>query len=300
MKTLILINIRKIALMFAMLFIFSIYPSASHSADVIILGNSKLKPVADVINGIQRTIRADITVISNEDEYKSIESIVRKENASAVIALGTDAAGYALSLPESIPVVYGLLIDPLETDRKNITGVYMSTPISEYIFYIKKNFPDIKKIGIICPQAQKKQLEHHGTTLEIEFRVANNPYEFIDRLSSLSGNIDAFVLLPERDLITTKVLEKLYLFSFKEKIPVIGISEKYVKIGSLFSLGFDTTEMGMQIGEMANMVLSKGSASGIPQSHPDRLDLYINSSTSEAMRVNMPETLLKTAKKVYP
>ena len=80
---------------------------------------------------------------------------------------------------------------------------------------------------------------------------------------------------------------------------MIGISEKYVKIGSLFSLGFDTTEMGRQIGEIAKRVLLKGSASGIQHSHPDKLNLYINSRTSKTMNVKMPAALLKTAKKVY-
>lgn len=290
----------KSILFIAICAILTIFALPAHSADVLILGNSKLKPVADVISGIQKTINADVTVISTADTHDSIESIVRKKNVSAVIALGTDAVVNAEALPESIPVVYGLVIDPIETKRKNITGVYMSTPVSEYISFISKNFPGIKKLGIICPHGKKEHIKQHVAFPEIELREAGDPYEFIDRLSTLAKEVDAVLLLPERDLITSRVIEEVYLFSFRENVPVIGISEKYVKIGSLFSLGFDTSAMGRQIGEIANKVLAAGSASGMPGYSPDRLDFYVNTKTSQAMHMSIPDNLLKKAKKVYP
>ena len=277
----------------------SFFPTAPDAAEVLILGNSKLKPVADVIKSIKRTVPSGMTVISPEEAKDDLEGLVRKENATVVIALGKNAVVYALSIPESIPVIYGLIIDPIETKRKNITGVYMSTPITEYISFIKTNLPSIKVIGIICPHAKRKYLDRLAVILKIEILEAKDPYEFIDGLYAFSSDVDALLLLPERDLITSKALEKLYLFSFKEKVPVIGISEKYVKIGSLFSLGFDIEEMGRQIGEITNRVLSEGSASNISPTSPDKLNLYINTRTSKTMRLKMPAEVLETAKKVY-
>ena len=299
MKKLLLTNFKNTVLFLTALIIVSICPSPSYSAEVLILGNSKLKPVADVINSIDRSIQASMTVRSPKEAVDDLEQIVREENAKVVIALGKEATVYAHTLPESIPVIYGLVINPLETKRKNITGVYMSTPVTEYIDFIKTNLPVIRKIGIICPHSKKKYLDNYAAMPNVEFHEAKNPYEFIGVLQTLSSDVDALLLLPERDLITSKSLEKLYLFSFKENIPVIGISEKYVKVGSLFSLGFDTTEMGRQIGEVANRVLNKGTATGIPHSSPDKLNLYINRGTSETMSVKIPAALMKTAKKVY-
>jgi len=271
----------------------------AYSADVLILGNSKLKPVADVIEGIKNSISASTVIKSPEEAKHALERIVRKENAKVVIALGKDSIVYAGSLPESIPIVYGLVIDPIETKRENITGVYMATPVTEYVSFINRNLPSINKIGIICVDQKKNYRSQSAVARKVIFHNASNPYEFIGGLKVLGHNVDALLLVPDRDLITSKALEALYLFSFKEKIPVIGISEKYVKIGSLFSLGFDTSEMGRQIGQITNRVLTKGSASGIQHSSPDKLNLYINSKTSETMSVEIPENLLKTAKKVY-
>jgi ABC-type uncharacterized transport system substrate-binding protein len=277
----------------------SFCPSAPYAAEVLILGNSKLKPVTDVISGIKGALKAETVVISPEEAKNDLEGIVRKENALVVIALGKNAVVYAHSLPESIPIVYGLLIDPLKTKRKNITGVYMSTPVKEYVSFINKNLPGINKIGIICVCGKEEYPAQPAVTRKVMFHTASNPYEFIGGLNILAPNVDALLLVPNRDLITSRTLEELYLFSFKEKIPVIGISEKYVKIGSLFSLGFDTAEMGNQIGKITNSVLAKGSATGIRPSSPDKLNLYVNSSTSKTMNMKMPTAILNTAKKVY-
>ena len=290
------IKLITLAIVFIMV---SSFPIAANAAEILIIGNSKLKPVADVINAIKMSSPAGMAVMSPEEAKEDLVNIVGKENTQVVIALGKNAVVYAQSLPESIPIVYGLVIDPLETERENITGVYMSTPVAEYVSFINRNFPGINKIGIICVNGKKEYLAQPALSKKVIFHNATNPYEFIGGLNVLGPNVDAFLLLPERDLITSRALEKLYLFSFKEKIPIIGISEKYVKIGSLFSLGFDTSEMGRQIGEITNRVLSEGSASGIQHSSPDTLNLYINSRTSNTMNVKMPAALLKTAKKVY-
>ena len=300
MKKPLLTNFNKIILI--QLVCFTIFPFTypADAADVIILGNTKLKPVSDVVKGIHETIHYETVVKSPEDIKENLEQTFRKEGAKAVIVLGKNAVNISSDLPDSVPVIYGLIINPIETERQNITGVYMMTPISEYVTFINKYFPAIKKIGVVCMHEKQKHFDYSPKTQKLKFCNARNPYEFIEGINLLGNDVDALLLLPEKNLLTAKSLEKLYIFSFKENIPVIGISEKYVKMGSLFSLGFNTTSMGRQIGKQAKKVVMHGSASGIPQSPPEIYDLYINRKTSETMRVNIPPILLNTAEKVYP
>jgi ABC-type uncharacterized transport system substrate-binding protein len=295
----ILINFRKILLMLTACFTIVLFACPSESADVIILGNTKLKPVSDVVRGIQETLPYGTVVKSPEDIKENLEQTFKKEGAKAVIVLGKNAVNISSTLPESVPVIYGLIINPIETERQNITGVYMMTPISEYVTFINKYFPAIKRIGIVCMHEKQKHFDYSPKTQKLKFCNARNPYEFIEGVNLLRNDVDALLLLPEKELLTATSLEKLYIFSFKEKIPVIGISEKYVKMGSLFSLGFNTTSMGTQIGELAKKVVLLGSASGIPQSPPDRFNLYINNKTAGSMNIKIPQNILSLSKKVY-
>ncbi len=290
----------KYLLMMIVITTIALFVRPVESADVIILGDTKLKPVADVVNGIKETLPYDTIVKRPSNVKGKLKRLIEKNGIRAVIALGKDAVIMSHALPESIPVVYGLVIKPLKTDRPNITGVYMQTPVSEYISFIDKYFPKIKTVGIVCEHETQKDIKITAKSPKVKLCGANNPYEFIEEVNSLGDDVDALILLPERKLITSKVLEQVYLYSFREKRPVIGISEKYVKTGSLFSLGFQTYEMGKQIGSMTNRVVSQGSTSGIPHSPPDNYSLYINKKTADSMNIHLPEELLSRATKVYP
>lgn len=270
------------------------------SAEVLIIGDAKLKPVSELIAGIEEALSYTSTVKAPADVKDNLESVYYREGAKAVVALGQDAVNAALSLPESIPVIYGLIINPPETARKNITGVYMATPVSEYISFINKYFPGIKQVGIICEPKTKAYLCSSAEPANVTFYHATNPYEFITAVSELRNNVDALLLLPEKNLLSQTAIEKAYLYSFRDKIPVIGISEKYVKTGSLFSLGFDPAEMEKQLGNLIMKVLSRGTAAGVPQSPPEKFTLYLNKKTAEATGIRVPPELLNMAERVYP
>jgi len=293
-------DLRKAIKILTVFFTILLSASPSYSADVIILGNTRLKPVSEVINGIKETLHHKEVIISIEDINNDLADIVRDEGANTVIALGKDALTAAGSLTESISVIYGLLITPPETERKNITGVYMTTPVIKYLSLLNTYFPEIKKIAVICMHGVNAHIQFSIKSPSVTYCNAKNPYEFIESLTTMGKDIDALLLLPERDLITARVLERLYIFSFRENIPILGISEKYVKTGSLFSLGFDTSAMGQQIGKLANKVITNKSAAGLLAVPPDNFHLYINRKTSETMNINIPPELAKIARKVYP
>jgi putative ABC transport system substrate-binding protein len=277
-----------------------LYACPAYPAEVIILGETKFKPVADVVEGINETLRYEKTVVSPNEVRENLYDLVKKENSKMVIALGSDAVTMALALPESVPVIYGLITNPLVTERRNITGVYMTTPLNEYLLFINKNFPTIKKIGVLCMHESRYLLKITVESPQVKFCSAKNSYEFIEKLNLFGHDVDALLLLPEKDLITSAVLNQLYLYSFKEKVPVIGISEKYVKTGSLFSLGFDTVTMGRQIGGLAEKAITAGSAVNIPQAPPDKFNLYINRKTAESMNIKVSKEIMSLSERVYP
>jgi ABC-type uncharacterized transport system substrate-binding protein len=269
------------------------------SAEVVIVGDTRLSPVYNTVRAIESIVPNETKVYLPDDVKGRLNVVVAKEGAKLVIALGGDALNLALHVPESVPVVYGLVIKPMQTKRQNITGVYMATPVSEYISFLNKYFPNIKRIGIVY-EHETIDISDPAALSQVFSYKASNPYEFIKGVNTLGRNVDAILLLPDKNLLTSTALEELYRYSFARKIPVIGISEKHVKMGSLFTLVFDDAAMGMQIGELAKTVLSQGEAASIQPSPPERFNLYINTETAKAMKISIPSEVMKKAKKVYP
>jgi len=270
------------------------------AADLLIIGDTKLKPVSELIAGIEEALSSSISVKAPADVKDNLESAVYREGVKAVVAVGQDAVNISLSLPEHIPLIYGLIINPPETSRKNITGVYMATPVNEYIVFINRHFPAVKRVGVICEPATRVFFCSDDKKANPVLYDAANPYEFITALGEMRGRVDALLLLPQKGLLSQTALEKAFIFSFREKVPVIGISEKYVKTGALFSLSFDPVQMEKQIIDLTAKVLARGTATGIPPSPPEKFTLFVNRKTAEATGVYIPPAVINMAEKVYP
>ncbi|MBI5015513.1 MAG: hypothetical protein HZB55_08470 [Deltaproteobacteria bacterium] len=272
--------------------------AAGRAEDVLILGDARLKPVADVIAGIRQTLTAPARVCALGELGGSLDDVVRREGTRVVVALGREAIDAALRLPPSIPVIYDLTIVPPGRARRNTTGSYMATPVSEYLDLLRKYLPTLRRVAAI---GSPELLAALGADRfpQLSAYPAADSFDLVTRLRSLNGT-DALLLLPDTATLTPTALEELYLFSFRRKVPLLGIAEKHVKQGALLALVFDPTRVGRQIGELATAALAGADLARIPPSPARHFDLFLNTATARALGVTLPDELLKRARTVYP
>jgi putative ABC transport system substrate-binding protein len=286
--------------MVAALFFLCLRASLTFASDVVIVADTRLKPVADVISTIRDELPFETEVLTPDIGNDRLNGLVNASGARVVVALGTEAATMGLSLPDNISLVYGLVIKPLQTSRENITGIYLATPVSEYTSLFARYTPFIKRLGIVF----ENEMTDLVTPVIAPFctipMAAGTPYEFIDAIASLRQKVDAFLLLPDRHLLSATATEELYRISFSEKIPVIGVSERHVKMGSLMALVFDEMRMAKQIADAVKKVLARGSASGIPVVPAERFNLFLNLHTARTMKIELPDELVGLARRTYP
>lgn len=270
----------------------------SMASEVIIIGDTQLKPVLGIIEGIRETLKTPASVYSPSDIKGRLNNIVSKEGASTVIALGKDAIDDALQLPPAVSVIYDLVIVPPPGNRPNTTGMYMATPIGEYISLIKKYLPPIKRISVVSNHDLTRTLGGAGYS-QLTSHNAGNSAELVSKIKQLE-DVDALLLLPDVNTLTSSATEEIYLFSFRKKIPLLGISERHVRQGALLALVFDPVTVGRKLGERASDALSGVNIGKIPPSPSQKFDLFINMDTARKMGIAVPDEMLKRAKQVYP
>jgi len=279
------------------LLIMLLCPSPACAAKVLIVGDTQYAMVADVASEIQLSLRTQSREYATDKVRGRLGSIVEREDAEVVVALGMDAVSEALRLPPSIAVVYGLVVIPPKNGRPNVTGVYMSPPVSEYVSTIRNHLPSLGKISVVGSQNMIRSLLG-GDQAQVAAYHVNNSADLVNTINRLVDS-RALLLLPDSNLLTSAVMNNIYLFSFKNKIPLLGISEANVKQGSLFALVFDPKAVSRQIGEKVQIILNGGDAGEIPVSPPRKYNLYINSNTAKKMGIEIPDEMLKKAKKIY-
>ena len=269
------------------------------ASDVLIIGDIQFRQVADVAAEMKAVVRSQAREVATGEIKGRLESVVARENPRVIVALGLEAIAEATRLREPIPIVYGLVIAPPKSGRANMTGVYMSTPVSEYFAVARRYLPSISRFSVVGSHTLMSfLLDAEGGHITPN-RVNSSP-ELMSAVNR-TPNAHALLLLPDANLLTASVMEKIFLFSFRESIPVLGFSEGNVKQGALFALVFEPKGLGRQIGEKVNKVLMRGDTGDLPTaSPPKKFNLFINTNTAKKMNISIPDEMLKKAKKVYP
>ena len=280
-----------------LLFLLLLFSSPACAAKVLIIGDIQYAMVADVVSEIQVSLRTQSKEYATADVKGRLGSVVEREDAEIVVALGMDAVGEAMRLPTSIAVVYGLVIVPPRNSRANVTGVYMSPPVSEYVSTVRHYLPALTKVSVVGSQNMMKSLSGGDSSQVAAYNVVTSS----DLVNTVNRLVDtkALLLLPDANLLTAPVMSNVFLFSFRKNIPLLGISESNVKQGSLFALVFDPKSVSRQIGEKVQNILNGVDAEDIPASPPRKYNLYINSNTAQKMGIEIPDEMLRRAKKVY-
>jgi ABC-type uncharacterized transport system substrate-binding protein len=291
-------RVHRIPILLSLLLILALPASQASAAEIVIVGDTRLKLVAEIISGIRKTLKSSISIYASDDVKGTLRSIVAKEQPRIVIPLGRGALAEAQNLPAHITVIYGFVLTPSVIKRPNTTGIYMATPAREYADLLNRHLHSIKNVAVVGNGEQLRLLSGGGKSRLDAYSVENS-IELVDTLKTLS-NTDAVLLLPNAQLLTPATMEEVYLLSFRKRIPLLGISEKQVRDGALLALVADLTDMGRKIGEYASLVMRGTHADQLPPAPARRFDVYLNTETARKMGIPLPDGLMRAAKGIFP
>lgn len=272
--------------------------TSCRAAEVLIIADAQLKPVTEVTQGMRKTLHASTRTYAPGEVKGSLATVYQRENARVVVALGREALTEALTLPPSIPVIYGMVVTPPAISRPNTIGFYMATPAGEYVELVRRYLPALKRVAAVASR-DFLHLLTSGVSAPFSSHAVRNSVEFVSMVRQLEA-IDAVLLLPDSAVLTSTAMEEAYLHSFRRRIPLLGISERHVKEGALLALVVDMVHVGRVIGEYATTALKSGSVGQSQASPPRKFELFLNLETARKMRISIPDEVVRMARKSYP
>jgi putative ABC transport system substrate-binding protein len=278
----------------------TLFAPPCRAAEVVIVGDTQLRPVTEIIGGIRRTLNASYKTYSPDEVKGRLDSVVERERARVVVALGREALAEALRLPPSIAVVFDLVVTPPVISRPNTTGFYLATPVREYADLVRNHLHTIRQMAVVGSRGQQNTLAWGGSpAVSLSTFNVRDSVDFVATIKQL-GEADAILLLPDTGILTPTAMDEAYLYSFRKGIPLLGISERHVKEGALLALVVDMVHVGRLIGEYAGKAARGANIGQIPPSPPRKFDVYLNTATARRMGIPIPNELVRLAKRVYP
>jgi putative ABC transport system substrate-binding protein len=282
-------------------------PVSSTASQIVAVVSGQLEPFDEALQGFRQALEASVAhrgpravqsftlhtiSLSDHDESSALAQHVRGLSPDLVLAVGSPALERLRDL-SGTPVVY-LLVHTRPAwlkERTNITGVEMEIPPARWFDAIRGAFPDRVRIGLLYDptrmgdfvQRAKAAARESGFTLIAREVLA--PREVYDQLLGLEGKVDALWMLPDLGVVTPQTVGSMFLFSIRQRVPVITFSERYLVAGATVALLLDFSALGEQAGAMALQLLDGRRPGDIPPESPAKLTVRVNQAVAERLGV---------------
>ena len=242
---------------------------------------------------------------ADEDVEKKLAA-VSQHQPSLVFALGSEAAELAArSFPDK-PVVATMVYSRTELERStNVTGVALEFPPSTQLQWIRRMLPQARRIAVLYDPAKNQAWIESASAaateaglLLVAIPVASSRH-IPGALKRLAREADVLWAIPDTTVFSNKTLKQVMLSSFRNKIPLVGLSRGWVKAGALYALDRDYEDLGRQNCIMMTNILSGQTPANIAPETPKQVVYSLNLKTARQMKQDIDEALVAGAGKLY-
>jgi putative tryptophan/tyrosine transport system substrate-binding protein len=291
-----------LALTFALsLGLAAIGESESLAIEIAILKSSSIGAYEQAIEGFKAagpsgTIYAEYDMQGDLEQGKKLAKKIRASEASLVVAVGLKAALAAKLEIVDVPIVYMMILDPSRHNltAPNMTGTLLEIPADRQFKILRTFLPNLRRLGILsnsrnAPRMKDLTAQAAANSFQLQDFPVESEKDVPQQLRSLLGSTEALWLVPDSTVLTNESIGFILETSLAKRVPVIGFSSEFTRLGALLSLSVSYGEVGRETGVLAKRILDgdrKLPAKPIPI---DRLKITVNLKTARFLGIEFPK-----------
>jgi putative ABC transport system substrate-binding protein len=273
----------------------------SLAAEIAILKSSSISAYDQAITGFKSTAPAGVIYSEYDlqgdlEQGRKLARKIRASEASLVVAVGLKAALAAKLEIVDIPIVYMMILDPSKHNltATNMTGTLLEIPADRQFKILRAFLPDLRRVGILSNSGNQAKLKDTvaqaaAQSFQLHAFPVDSEKEVPQQLRTLLGSADALLLVPDSTVLTNESIGFILETSLAKRIPVIGFSPEFTRLGALLSLSVSYGEVGRETGLLAKRILDgdrKLPAKPIPI---ERLKITVNLKTARFLGLEFPK-----------
>jgi ABC-type uncharacterized transport system substrate-binding protein len=172
-----------------------------------------------------------------------------------IVAVGMRAA--TESVTSNVPVLNVLVpkanYDKLVKSTSKQSAIYLDQPIERQLSLLIAALPKVKHIGVLysTPPAGLATLRRliAEKKMILDESVVGQEIPLSDALESVLSESEVLLVLPDANVYNAGTIRNILLTSYRKQIPLIGISQAYVKAGALCAVYSTPTQIARQTAE---------------------------------------------------
>jgi putative ABC transport system substrate-binding protein len=280
--------------------------------EIAILNSSDIAAYQEAIAGFKATgpsgaIYTQYDLQGDFELGKKLARKIRASDASLVLAVGVKAALAAKVEIVDIPIVYMMILDPLkhQLTAPNMTGTMLEVPADRQLKMIRTFLPNVRRLGTLYDpkrnSAKIKDVMRQGSVVGLDIRgfPVESEKDLPQQLRSLLSGSDALWLLPDSTVLTNESIQFILDSALAERVPVIGFSPEFTRLGALLSLSVNYGEVGRETGQLVRRVLDGEKPSSVKPVPIERLLVTVNMKTARFLGLSIPKELHNLIDEIY-
>ncbi|NOT10868.1 MAG: ABC transporter substrate-binding protein [Methylococcaceae bacterium] len=286
---------------------------AEKAFNVLIVANSKDEPYQLAISGFKeqliksQNIRyTEIVVAQNKDLDSSLLLQIKDKKPDLIFSLGGESTALVIRNTSTIPIVATMILKKFSAKiGANVTGVYLNYPLNTQFTWLKKFFPKQNKVAIFFNPEENEAVIQEAREiagqegLNLIAIPVQTPKELPYALDQLRNNIEILLAIPDDVVMSSKTAKEVLLASFRNRVPLVGLSENWVKSGALYSLTWDYDDLGRQCALQTEKLIKGTAVMSVPIESPRKIAYSINTKIAEHMNMEISAALLQNAKLIF-
>lgn len=283
----------------------------------------------DVVAGIHRGL-AETSFLEGRNlavEYRWAEDrlerlpallndLVRRQVALILTAGSVAAARAAKAATTSIPIVFLIGSDPVETGLVaslsrpggNLTGLALLNAavaakrlelLHEFVPRVTSIASFVNSTNPVSANAETRELQAAAHTLGLRLAVVNASYQSDFEMSFATiAREQAGAIVVSSDAVFREYADRLVTLAAREQMPMIFAWREVAEAGGLMSYGTDFPNAWRQLGIYAGRVLKGDKPADLPVEQVTKMELVLNNKTAKALGLTFPTALLVRADEV--
>ena len=235
---------------------------------------------------------------------------------AVIVSPGLPAALAAKAATTTIPVVFGVGVDPvqiglvasLNRPGGNLTGFnqFNGELGTKAVALLHELVPSTLTIGFL--ENPNNPIVHELTARDVRAAAAAIGLQVQTLKAGTDREVDAAfeslvqartgALLVGNDVFFNSRMEQITALAARYAIPVMYSSREFVVVGGLISYGASLTEALWQIGLYTGRILKGEKPIDLPVMQSTKFDLVLNLKTAKALGLTVPPSLLAIADEV--
>ncbi len=270
---------------------------------LVVVSSGDAPPYRTALAGLQKLgVAIEALHVGVDSEPAVAAAVQRAGRDAAIVTLGAKATGMVARHAPAVPVVNCMVIGGADGKPGAATVVPWDVPVDASIGWMKRLLPNARNVGILFDPAHNTRraedgaaaLKRAGYTPVLE--PVPGPSALPSALARLANSVDVLHAIPDTTVFTPEHSRALLLFSFRNRIPLTGPSEAWVKAGALYAVEWDWGDLGRYCGALA---LRQVPGSRVAPPLAPRTRLIANAQASRQLGIEWDADLLRAMDQVY-